>query len=163
MSSRMVCRGGGGGGGGDGDGERGRTTLADLGFVRAAFDTGFTDVEGPAEGCFEFDSTLATSGVCSVLIMIGILFGGLGGSTELSLLLTMITSRSFARETESSVLRLEVVEPEMGGGEDGSRPAAGAGDGEDLGDKFSEISLTSDISKSSEIWPDMLSDMFRTI
>jgi hypothetical protein len=59
-----------------------------------------------------------------------------------------------------------VVEPDTGGGDDGSRAAetaAGAGDVEDLGDKFSEISLTSDISKSSDIWPDMLSDIFRTI
>ena len=58
-----------------------------------------------------------------------------------------------------------MVEPDTGGGDDGSRPAetaAGAGDVEDLGDKFSEISLTSDISKSSEIRLDMLSDMLRT-
>jgi hypothetical protein len=91
--------------------------------------------------------------------------GTAGGSTELSLLLTEITSTSPASETESSELRLEVVEPDTGGrveDDDGSRPpTAGAGDIEDLGDKFSVISLTSDISKSSESWADMLSDMFR--
>ena len=80
------------------------------------------------------------------------MIGTTGGSTELSLLLTVITSTSPASETESSVLRLEVVEPDTGGRveeDDGSRPPttlAGAGDIEDLGDKFSVISLTSDIS-----------------
>jgi hypothetical protein len=91
---------GGGGGGGDGDGERGRTTLTDFGFVAAVFEGGFIDVEGPGDGGLEFDSTLPSSGECSVLIMIGT--GG--GSTELSLLLTVITSTSLAPESESSVL-----------------------------------------------------------
>jgi len=60
-----------------------------------------------------------------------------------------MTSTSLPSESESSLLRLDVVEPEIGGGDDGSRPAAntaGAGDVDDLGDKFLEISLTSDIS-----------------
>jgi hypothetical protein len=53
------------------------------------------------------------------------------------------------------------VEAETGGRDGGSRSAAPAGAGEvdDLGDKFSVISLTSDISKSSEMWSDMPSDM----
>ena len=91
----MVCSGGGGGGGGDGDGERGRATFADLGFVGATIEGGFTDDD------------------------------------------------------------------------DGSWPAAaaeaagGAGDVEDLGDKFSEISLTSAMSKSSELWLDIVSEEFR--
>jgi hypothetical protein len=144
----MVCMGGGGGGGGDGDGDRGRATLVDFGFVVAACDAGPTNVEGPAEGGFEFGSALVGSGVCSVLMMIGTVVSG--GSTELSLLLTVMTSTSLPSESESSLLRLDVVEPEIGGGDDGSRPAAntaaGAGDVDDLGDKFLEISLTSDIS-----------------
>lgn len=172
----MVCSGGGGGGGGDGDGERGRTTLVDFGFdveVAAAaapiFDACSADLEGPAEGGSEFDSTVL---LCSVLTMVGIVVAVSGGSAEIFLLLTVIASTSSSWPTESEsessllsslllLLRLEVVEPEIGGrGDDGSLniPAervGGAGDVEDLGDKFSEISLTSDISKSSEVWPDI--------
>ena len=82
-----------------------------------------------------------------------------GGSSELPLLLTEMTSISLASETESSEFRLEVVEPETGGRCGALRvPAA---DDEDLGDKCSVISLTSDISQSSDTCPDMLSTIYR--
>lgn len=105
MSRRIVCKGG-GGGGGEGEGERGRTT----------FDFGFVTVEAGFEGtCGGGDG-----GCCSVVGVVSeFTTTTTSGSTELSRLLTLITSLTPETETESSSeFGLEVVE--AGGGEDGS-------------------------------------------